>query len=378
LNKKLNILFLSSWYPSRVLPYNGDFIQRHAEAISLKNNVTVFHVISDSQCKSNLEIDESFINNVITKIIYIKATTNIVLKFFRFFKAYQIIIKSSDKFDIVHVNKLYPIGIVALYLKWFRKKNFVISEHWTGYQINSKFNITNFEIFISKIITKNASHICTVSKNLCKSMLATGLLGNYTVVPNVVDTEQFCPVSKINNSLILLHISSMADDHKNISGILETLAELKKEIKNFKFYLIGNGSIKYSDKIQKLHLMDQIVLIDQIRYRDIPNYMQQSDLFILFSNYENLPCVILEAFACGLPVISTDVGGISEYFPENFGCIIKRNDKSALLKNIIKMYKAKRKPSPTAMHTYAKQNFSPSVICDSFNDVYYKALSIKT
>jgi len=46
--KKLHVLFLASWYPSRVLKTNGDFIQRHAEAVALQHNVTVLHVISDS------------------------------------------------------------------------------------------------------------------------------------------------------------------------------------------------------------------------------------------------------------------------------------------------------------------------------------------
>jgi len=47
LKKKLHILFLSSWYPSHVSPSNGDFIQRHAEAIATKHNVTVIYVTTD-------------------------------------------------------------------------------------------------------------------------------------------------------------------------------------------------------------------------------------------------------------------------------------------------------------------------------------------
>jgi len=56
LTKKLHILFLCSWFPSRVLPTNGDFILRHAEAVATKHKVTAIHVITDEKLKSNIEV----------------------------------------------------------------------------------------------------------------------------------------------------------------------------------------------------------------------------------------------------------------------------------------------------------------------------------
>jgi len=46
---KLHVLFLASWYPSRILKSNGDFIQRHAEAVALQHKVSVIHVKSDNK-----------------------------------------------------------------------------------------------------------------------------------------------------------------------------------------------------------------------------------------------------------------------------------------------------------------------------------------
>ena len=51
MHKKLHILFLSGWYPSRVSPSNGDFVQRHAEAVATVQNVTLIHVITDKNIK---------------------------------------------------------------------------------------------------------------------------------------------------------------------------------------------------------------------------------------------------------------------------------------------------------------------------------------
>ena len=92
LKNKLHILFINSWFPSRVLPYNGDFIQRHAEAVATEQTVTAIHVISDKNSK-DLEIEENAIHGVRTIIAYPKFTKNTITRFFRFFKAYLQILK---------------------------------------------------------------------------------------------------------------------------------------------------------------------------------------------------------------------------------------------------------------------------------------------
>ena len=59
LKKKLHILFLCGWYPSSVLPQNGDFIMRHAEAVSSKHKVSVLHIISKpGMTKTSVEIEK--------------------------------------------------------------------------------------------------------------------------------------------------------------------------------------------------------------------------------------------------------------------------------------------------------------------------------
>ncbi|MCK5637765.1 MAG: hypothetical protein KAH67_03580, partial [Flavobacteriaceae bacterium] len=86
--KKLHILFLNSWYPSKVLPNNGDFIQRHAEAVALKHRVTAIHVITDQNITKNT-IEDSNLNGVRTLIAYLKPYNSKFTKQFYFFKAYK-------------------------------------------------------------------------------------------------------------------------------------------------------------------------------------------------------------------------------------------------------------------------------------------------
>lgn len=71
MNKKLNVLFISGWYPTKISPQNGDFVKRHAEAVATKHNVYAIHVITNDRLVNKTEIENYKENNVQTTIIYV-------------------------------------------------------------------------------------------------------------------------------------------------------------------------------------------------------------------------------------------------------------------------------------------------------------------
>ncbi len=358
------------------MPTNGDFIQRHAEAVATTHQVTAIHVISDKNIRK-LKVEDKTINNVRTIIAYYPPTKNPLLKFFRFFRAYLSILKKVGEYNIVHLNRIYPAGIIALYLKWFKKKAYIISEHWTGYQYPLSKKIKYTEQYFSKLIAKKASFICPVSKHLQKSMQEFGLNGTYHPVPNVVDTSLFTPSAKKPSVFKILHVSSMDDAQKNISGMLNVVPKIQHKISDVEFIFIGEDSSLYKEKANQLGLNHTIIsFIGQISQKELANYFREASVFILFSNYENLPCVILESFSSGIPVITTNSGGISEYFPENFGTIIPIKDEEQLYQNLMYYYNTKKQIATAEnMHNYAIKNFSKNEICNIFTSLYLKTLS---
>ncbi len=374
MKKKLHILFLCGWYPSKVLPKNGDFIQRHAKTVSSKHSVSVLHIISKpGVTKTEIEVKKD--TSLQTYIAYTKPSKNPFIKLYRFWFAYQNLSKRIGHFDIVHLNKLYPFGFFALHLKKLNKIPYIISEHWTGYHLKEKKSLPWLERYLSKKITTNASFVCPVSSDLKSSMLKSGLKGNYTIIPNVVDTALFKPTSKASNQFTITHISSLLDQHKNISGMLRVAKRLEDSIDSFRWNFIGGKENKFKDLIKNLDFKkDQVHFIDHVAHKKVPSFLNASDAFILFSNYENLPCVILEAFSCGIPVIATNVGGINEFFPNQFGFLIEKKNEQQLLDKIIKIYREPKNQSDT-MHQYAIDNFSSKKICNSFTSLYNKVLN---
>ena len=374
MKKKLHILFLCGWYPSSVLSQNGDFIKRHAEAVSSKHRVSVLHIISKSGI-SKTEIEVIREGNLATYIAYLPMSSNPIIKLVRFWNAYKNILEQIGSFDVVHLNKLYPFGLFALHLKKHKHRPYIISEHWTGYHLKEKKSLPWLERVLSKKIAKNASFICPVSTDLKNSMLKSGLKGSYEIIPNVVDTHLFKPAKKTTEKFTITHISNLEDQHKNISGMLRVAKQLESSIDAFQWNFIGGKKNRYQELIDELNFKKNTIhFMDQLSHKKIPKQLTQSDIFVLFSNYENLPCVILEAFACGIPVISTHVGGIHEFFPKDFGFLIEQNNEEQLLEKIMEIHQNPITKSDD-MHQYANTNFSSEKICESFSRLYLKTLN---
>ena len=291
-----------------------------------------------------------------------------------YFKAFKRHKKNSGKPDIIHLNVLFPAGLIVLLFKLFYGIKYVISEHWTGYLPSNEIKKSALVKWTSKRIAKSASIIMPVTENLKEAMHCKGLINNYIVVPNVVDIKYFHPREnrEKNEKKVILHVSSLKDDHKNVTGILNVINELKNIRTDFELKIVGDGDlephIKYAEK---LNLNSEIVKFHgTMTTQEIAETMQISDIFLLFSNYENLPCVIIEAFATGIPVISTDVGGIREHLTIDKGILIEPKDEKTLIESLNKTLDNLDFYNKEELHKYAANNFSYEKIGRSFTEIY--------
>jgi glycosyltransferase involved in cell wall biosynthesis len=383
-NKQLHVLFLSSWYPTRILPTNGDFVERHMHAVAEFCNVSVLHVCFDTNLtKKGLEISHKQVKNANVYIIYFslpKVKIHLIIQFIKllyyikaYIKGYRLIKKNHGKIEIVHANILYPIGALALMFKVLFKLPYVLSEHWTGYIPERNIKISKFKLLLSRIITKNAKYVLLVSENLGFNMREKGFAGNYKVVPNVVDTKFFAPLLPRNfdDKKRIIHISSLKDEHKNISGILNVIAKLSLLRTDFELFIVGPPEKYAIEKARNLGLLNRFVFFrSELSYEKVAGELRNSTFLLMFSNYENLPCVIEESLACGIPVISTNVGGISEHINKQNGVLINKGDEQALLDATVFMLDHWMEYKQTELRDYAIAKFSYSVIGKQFTDIY--------
>ena len=390
-DKKIKVLYLTRWYPNRFDPMPGLFIQRHAEAANQYCNVGVVYVHALEFEKSLLkyEIEYKLVNKVPTvRVYYRNPKLNVliitpIIKAFKFYKANLLGIKKIKSklggFDILHIHILTRLGVFGLYYKWFLGKRYFISEHWSRYlELTGNFNGL-LRKFVSRLVVKNASAVTTVTANLAQAMQKHSLKNSkYIVLPNVVspdflNAKEVSEPTKEKKSIV--HVSCFEDKSKNISGILNVIDKLSKTRNDFYFTMIGDGLDfeilkSYS---QKLGLTKkQIEFTGLLEGEQLVTKMQMADALLIFSNYENFPVVINEAFTLGIPVIATRVGGIPEFVESRNGVIVEPGDEKALLKTLNNFLDNKYKFDKVKIKQTAINNFSMQTVGKQLFDIYTK------
>jgi len=380
---KYKVLFISSWYPTRIHEFNGDFVKRHAKAVGLFSDVTCLHVIHDPDLKQRFELIENEEENLHEIIIYFKPFVDLKvmrkwMKLLYYFKGFNSITKKFGKPNIIHANILIPVGFVAWILSVFYRVPFVLTEHWTGFLNDVYSQKPLITKAINNFVARQAKTILPVTENLSLAMQKSGVKNQFTVVPNVVDTSIFKIKEYTNNSTKqILHVSDLNDHHKNITGLLRAIKLLSEIRQDFVLKIIHNQDNQFVFSYAKeLKIEKQFVLfLGKKSSAEVAEIMSDSDFLVLFSNYENFPCVIVEAMACGIPVLSTNVGGISEYVDNEKGILIEKGNEQELVKQLNYLMENHKNYKKEKLHTFAVNHFSPEKIGMEYIETYKRIVN---
>ncbi len=379
---QLKVLFLSSWYPNRVLSKNGNFVQKHAQAVARKTKVASLHVISDEQAKG-FEIHAKEQEGVYEVIVYYPKSAK-----WRPLKKYQMYMQAHRRgyahieaewgaVDITHLNIIYPAGLFAVELKKKHGIPFILSENWTAWLPINPYQFSMLERYFIQKISAQVSVFCPVSKDLQKAFTEFGIEGPFKIVPNVVDVDKFALGSRKEMSHIkILHVSTFKEDHKNISGILRVIARLQSGRSDFEVTMVGNkfGS-RYDDTIQALGIeKERLTILGEVPTDEIARLMGEHHIFLLFSNYENLPCVVAEAHCTGMAVIGSDVGGTAEMIDEHNGLVVQARDEDALFEKLNFAMDNLVEYKPAEIRQKAMVRYSYDSVGESFMKIYREVL----
>lgn len=391
---RYRILFLASWYPSRLNKVLGIFVKRKAEAVSQKCDVALIAVIADSNLKDkNYEVEQLTENNVYTVRVYFKNDNSLLGKILynlRYFKAHYIGLKKVrtdwGKFDLIHVNVVDRSGFFALLLFYIKRMSYVITEHSTPEIsfLRGESHSTNIPLLaLKKLVIKNAECINVDSRASLEYWQKAGLHGNYRVIPNVVDIDEtkLFPTKPISsNTKSAVHISNLVE-RKNVEGIIRAYAKIFYEYnrKDIVLKLVGEGAQKeYLINLSKqLNVLDKCVFflgyVDEDTKNDL---IVNSDFHVLNSSEEGFSVVTAEAICYGIPVIATACGGPEDFVNELTGLLIPRNKLDELVKAILFMLDNSYKYDRAKLQTFGRENYNDSVICSKTYEMYRDAISV--
>ena len=372
----MNILHLLSWFPTPDDPTLGNFCVRMIDALPEECHSVILSVCDGKDMTRSFEVKEIQGAHHTHVQIYIRPPKMNVLRKLKMFRMYQYglnyIKKRFFKPDLIHLHVAYPLGQVALLWKKLYGYNYVMTEHWTIYQPQNK------DVMVGKLkkkivkIANNASLIMPVSLDLQHCMEGHGIHNRFKVIYNLVNTDTFKLGSPHHDGKKqILHISTLRDEAKNFSGILRVVERLWQQRQDFELHVIHDYEASEFKAFVKDHnLSDCVIFHGKKTSEEVAQAYQEADFFVLFSNFENLPCVIVEAFASGVPVLSSAVGGIAEILSPERGILIPSGDEEALLQGMNTMLDHSQDYDRQAIRNYAIKTFSAEKIGEAILQQY--------
>ena len=228
---------------------------------------------------------------------------------------------SHNKLDLLHVHYAIPHASAAYFAMQILRKcgqpiPFITTLHGTDITLVGRDQtyapVVTFSINESDAIT-------AVSSNLRdETFKSFEITKEIQVIPNFVDTSRFHQTDKEHfkkmlapgNERILVHASNFRKV-KRVEDVIQIFAKVNQEIPS-RLLMIGDGPERQNAE----ELTRTLGIFDEVRFLGRQEQMDEifsiADLFVLPSQYESFGLAALEAMACGIPVISTNAGGLNE------------------------------------------------------------------
>jgi glycosyltransferase involved in cell wall biosynthesis len=135
--------------------------------------------------------------------------------------------------------------------------------------------------------------------------------------------------------------------------------------------IYGPSNIQLKQQVKNTGLEEQVLFKEEVPQNILAKDMQHADALVLYSRYETFGCVVIEANACGIPAILSDLPVFREYIIKNkTGIFAKPNDPENLADTIINFIQQRNSFSQMEIANYTKSKFSYGVIAKQFDEVY--------
>lgn len=372
----MNVLWLTSWYPGKVNMLSGDFIERHAQASALMNHTYVIHVVKDTTgaIKKVTREEKQYSENLTAVIYYYPLCGSLfsIVYFLRLHKrAYKEYKKKYGKPVGILVQVGIKAGIVALLRKKLHGIPYVLFERWTGFLETAEPNFKQQPALLKTLwrsVLRNARELVTASKFFGDYFVKHYKAGSYSVIPNFINCEFFYPVAKTKGDRFrFIHISTL-DYQKNFEMLLDAFHIAGKEDAEIELIVYGPEL----ENLQK-NTIDNVIFKGEVLHAEIAKALQASDVLVLCSRYETFGNVIMEANACGVPVIVSELPVFHEIVTEGEnGVFVSGNDATALAEKMLWVKRNIDQFNSEKIAAEAKERFSKEKVASLFDSLYKK------
>jgi len=273
--------------------------------------------------------------------------------------------------DVVHAH-LGGVGFGAMWSQLFRKP-LVITAHTKP----EKAFLPRTEKQVRNVLKKGHTRLVAVSEDNARMLKEYFCLDESlcSCVNNGIDLERF--TRKEHDGFTLIHVGRQ-DENKNQAALIRCFARLHEQYPDTKLLLLGDGPTHKAlqEQVTQLGLEGVITLTGNVS--NTQDYYAVSDLYVQSSHREAMPLSVLEAMAAGLPIVSTDVGGLRDVVQDN-GILVPDNDEDALYRAMETVYT--QTPEQTQAMCQASdrivQGYSSKNMARQYEKIYDEMTKVK-
>jgi L-malate glycosyltransferase len=286
----------------------------------------------------------------------------------------------THTFDLCHVFFGFPSGQLAYHFR--AQTPYLVSIRGSDVPgFNRRFSLDYIVLRpLLKRIYSNARSVVANSNGLRNLYEKQFPEFNAGVIPNGVDTEMYKPVSREDNREPSLVATARLIPRKGIDLLVQACAELNREGLPFQCHIIGNGPEEDALKRQAAQsgVAERVHFHGRMEKEEIAAFLPQCDVFVLPSFAEGMSNAALEAMACGLPLLLTDVGGSRELIDGN-GSIVPVGDSRALADRL-RVWLGE----PQILRTMGRRSrmcanaFSWASVAQRYRELYYQLVSSRS
>ena len=380
----MKLFIIPSWYPTEIHPGSGTFFRDRAQILH-RSGIEV--VVAAPVIHSLRDLIRFFPNKSIQPKIdeglrtYLLERINIFPKMEKlFFARYKKIaltvfnrsLETHGIPDLILIHSSLWAGAALGEIFYNLGIPFVITEHLkefllpNGFSEFQKIQIQGTYSKAHKILTSSNALKNSISESFIESHLKLELL------PNPVNEDQFTlrkiPLSDSQFTIICI---ALFRPEKRIDLVLDAFYLLHQSGLKAKLKLIGDGPL-YQDierQIQKLGISSFVALRGYLPQSQIIAEFHNSHLLVLGSIVETFGMVLVEAQACGLPVIATDCGGPRDIITPETGILVQPGSAEELSKGMLKIINSYKKYNPSTIRNLTIQKFGKQVYMDSIKNI---------
>jgi len=374
----MKLLVITNLFPTSLDPGRATFNYQQFRELSKYHDIEVLVPVSWIDYVHSKR-DKKFDPGMKYKIIpffNIPGFARILNPFFIFISLILFLFPYSSVFkaNAFILSWAYPDAVAGSMLAMVFNKKTICKVH--GNDINVFATHVSKKPLIKWALNRSSA-VVAVSNDLAKKVKALGInKPHISTIYNGVNHAVFnVPEEKHtdHSTKTILYVGNLKVK-KGCLDLFEAVNEIdSRDSDSYELVYIGDGpcGVIIKEKSRVLDDNKKVILLGRLPHNEIVDWYKKADLLCLPSYNEGVPNVVLEAMACGLPVIATNVGGIPEVLPESCGQLVDAGDISALSK-ALKEFDGGKYQAQALLNESAKFDWNKNA--DSFNKLLFEVV----